>query len=89
MAAGDDFMHARWNEARINIKWVIVADAGARSTFCNCKSGGTSLPKEPGSLQFKCVLYAQLHNRHAYDTIVEYGSERTDRYIASLGGAPC
>lgn len=89
MEVTDDFMDPYWDAARRHVRWVIVENAGAQATFCKCKTEVVSIPKDKGSRNYLCVLYAQMHNPEAERSIREYGPDRTDKYIASLGGTSC
>ena len=70
-----DWADPKWKEARDNIDWVWV-DPGARSTFNKARSSGLTI--------YQSVLAVQAHNRPAQETILEYGEERTLRYISTL-----
>ena len=65
-------------EAKIAVDWVLLEDAGTRSTFTNAiRSGSTT---------FDAVVFAQHHNRHAQDMI--RGCRYSPKYIEEAIGPP-
>jgi hypothetical protein len=72
----EDWQEPRWEEARINIRWVF-GDAGATQAYAAGRSGGLS--------KFAALLAAQGHSPNAQRTIAEFGEVRTEKYVTSLG----
>lgn len=64
------------SEARGNIKWVIIVDAGAFSRYIGFRSSGQSV--------YDAVLSAQRHNPHSQSTIRAYGKAWTEQYVDEL-----
>jgi len=79
---GDDYMDPKWEEARVNIRWVFE-DRGARANYFATKAGTRYGAGQMA--KYWAVLHAQKHNRHAQQTIEAYGPDRTIRYILENG----
>jgi len=74
---GDDWNDPAWQDARTNIRWVLLLDADATERYNKMLNNGKS--------KYVAVLGAQEHNPNAHASIERYGEQRTNHYIKSLG----
>jgi hypothetical protein len=70
----DDWSDPKWNTARLNINWVFNDQNARRVYEANLSKG-----------KFEALLDAQMHSKGAYESISQYGPERTEHYLKSIG----
>jgi hypothetical protein len=70
----NDWNEPQWATARGNIHWVFE-DQGAHQNYM----------AHLGSGKFNALLTAQSHNKGSYQSISDFGPERTDLYLKSIG----
>lgn len=70
----NDYLEPKWITARVNIDWVFTDQGAHQHYLANANKG-----------QFQAILIVQSKNKGAYESISNYGSDRTALYCKSKG----